>query len=117
MRSNTVRTRLWLGVGVAAVAAVLATGAVGGSGGGAISTMAGTGKPGFSGDGGPASDAQIADPENLWIRGDGSILISVRDNARLRIISPDGIITTFAGRGPTKVHDYFAPISLPPVDP
>jgi len=84
---------------------------------GSIRTLVGSKGPGFSGDGGPASEAQIADPENVWVRRDGSILISARDNARLRIISPDGIISTFAGRGPTKVHDYFAPIRLPPVDP
>jgi sugar lactone lactonase YvrE len=85
--------------------------------GGSIRTLVGSKGPGFSGDGGPASEAQIADPENIWVRSDGSILISARDNARLRIVSPDGIINTFAGRGPTKVHEYFAPISLPPVDP
>lgn len=84
---------------------------------GTIRTLIGSKGPGFSGDGGPASQAQIADPENLWVRSDGSILISVRDNARLRIISPDGIITTLAGKGPTSSHDYYGPISLPPVEP
>jgi DNA-binding beta-propeller fold protein YncE len=84
---------------------------------GTVRTLVGTRGPGFSGDGGPASVAQIADPENILIRRDGSVLISARDNARLRIISPDGIISTFAGRGPTSRHDYYAPISLPPVEP
>jgi sugar lactone lactonase YvrE len=84
---------------------------------GTIRTLVGSKGPGFSGDGGPAAQAQIADPENIWVRKDGSVLISARDNARLRIISPDGIINTFAGRGPTKIHEYFAPISLPAVDP
>lgn len=84
---------------------------------GTIRTLVGSKGPGFSGDGGPASEAQIADPENIWVRKDGSVLISARDNARLRIVSPIGIINTFAGKGPTKVHEYFAPISLPPVEP
>jgi sugar lactone lactonase YvrE len=84
---------------------------------GTIRTLVGSKGPGFSGDGGPASEAQIADPENIWVRKDGFILISARDNARLRIVSPDGIINTFAGRGPTKAHEYFAPITLPPVEP
>lgn len=84
---------------------------------GTIRTLVGSKGPGFSGDGGPASQAQIADPENLWVRQDGAILISVRDNARLRIVSPDGIINTFAGRGPTSSHDYYGPISLPTVEP
>lgn len=84
---------------------------------GTIRSLIGIKGPGFSGDGGPASNAQIADPENLWIRSDGSILISVRDNARLRIISPDGIISTFAGKGPTSLHDYYGPITIPSVEP
>jgi len=83
---------------------------------GTIRSLVGSKGPGFSGDGGPASQAQIADPENIWVRKDGFILISARDNARLRIVSPDGIINTFAGKGPTKVHEYFAPIRLPPVE-
>ena len=84
---------------------------------GTISTLVGSRGPGFSGDGGPAASAQIADPENLCVRKDGSILIAARDNSRLRIISPDGIINTFAGKGPTSKHDYFAPIQLPTVEP
>jgi sugar lactone lactonase YvrE len=84
---------------------------------GKMRTLVGTKGPGFSGDGGPAAQAQIADPENLWVRKDGSVLISARDNARLRIVSPEGIISTFAGKGPTKIHEYFAPITLPPVEP
>ena len=84
---------------------------------GTIRTLVGSKGPGFSGDGGPASQAQIADPENLWVRKDGSILISVRDNARLRIISPDGIINTLAGKGPTSIHDYYGPITIPSVEP
>ena len=84
---------------------------------GTIRTLVGSKGPGFSGDGGPASQAQIADPENLWIRKDGSILISVRDNARLRIITPDGIISTLAGKGPTSIHDYYGPITIPSVEP
>ena len=55
MRTNTVRMRLWLGVGVAAVAAVAATGAFAVTGSDKITTIAGNGKPGFSGDRGPAA--------------------------------------------------------------
>lgn len=84
---------------------------------GTIRSFIGSKGPGYSGDGGPASQAQIADPENLWVRKDGSILISVRDNARLRIVSPEGIITTLAGKGPTSRHDYYGPITIPSVEP
>jgi sugar lactone lactonase YvrE len=83
---------------------------------GTVRTLVGTKGPGFSGDGGPASLAQIADPENIWVRSDGSILITARDNSRVRIVHPDGTINTFAGLGPTSKHDYFAPIRLPPID-
>ena len=84
---------------------------------GTIRSFIGSKGPGYSGDGGPASQAQIADPENLWVRKDGSILISVRDNARLRIVSPEGIISTLAGKGPTSMHDYYGPITIPSVEP
>lgn len=84
---------------------------------GTINTFIGSKGPGYSGDGGPASQAQIADPENLWFRKDGSLLISVRDNARLRIVSPEGIISTLAGKGPTSMHDYYGPITIPSVEP
>ncbi len=84
---------------------------------GIIQTLIGTKGPGYSGDDGPASSAQIADPENLWLRKNGSLLISVRDNSRLRIVSPDGIIKSIAGKGPTSKHIYFAPIRLTAVEP
>ncbi len=84
---------------------------------GTVHTLVGIKGPGFSGDGGPAPKAQIADPENVWIRKDGSILITARDNSRLRVVSRDGMIRTFAGKGPTSKHEYFAPISLPTVEP
>jgi hypothetical protein len=80
---------------------------------GKVRSLIGVKGPGFSGDGGPASAAQIADPENIMVRRNGSVLICARDNSRLRIVTPDGIINTFAGKGPTDRHDYFAPISLP----
>ena len=54
------RMRLWLGVGVVTVAAFAATGAFGVSSSGTITTIAGSGKPGFSGDGGPATRGAAA---------------------------------------------------------
>jgi sugar lactone lactonase YvrE len=83
---------------------------------GNVRSLIGSKGPGFSGDGGPAQQAQIADPENICVRKDGSILITVRDNSRVRLVDPQGTIRTFAGRGPTSKHDYFAPIRLTPID-
>jgi sugar lactone lactonase YvrE len=83
---------------------------------GKIRTLVGRKVPGYSGDGGPASEAQIADPENLWPLKDGSILISARDNARVRVVSPDGIIKTFAGTGPSSHHGIYTPNRTQPLD-
>ena len=99
MRPNTVRKRLWLGVGVAAVAAVAATGASGGSGGGAITTIAGSGVRGFSGDGGPAISARLNYPRGVAVDGKGNVYIADLSNLRIRKVSPSGTITTFAGNG------------------
>lgn len=84
---------------------------------GTVRTLIGKEGPGFSGDGGPASDAQIANPENLWVRKDNALLITARDNSRVRIVYPEGTIGTYAGRGPTSKHHYYAPIRLQPIDP
>lgn len=73
---------------------------------GTVRTLIGRKSPGFSGDGGPAADSQLADPENILVRRDRTILITARDNSLIRMIGPDGIIRTFAGRGPTR---YYAP--------
>ncbi|MGD0589793.1 MAG: RHS repeat-associated core domain-containing protein [Bacteroidota bacterium] len=66
---------------------------------GIITTVAGTGVNGFSGDGGPATQAMMGEPRGLTIAPDGSILFCDIGNARIRRITPDGIIRTFAGNG------------------
>jgi RHS repeat-associated protein len=66
---------------------------------GIITTIAGTGLAGFSGDGGPASQAQLSTPASLSIGPDGSIYFYDADNNRVRRITPDGIIHTVAGTG------------------
>ena len=66
---------------------------------GTITTIAGTGVFGFSGDGGPATAAQIAAPRGIATLPDGSILFPDSGNHRVRMISPAGIITTVAGSG------------------
>jgi trimeric autotransporter adhesin len=66
---------------------------------GIITTIAGTGKPGFSGDGGPAAKAQLNFPTAVGADGEGNIYISDSENHRVRRIDTDGIITTVAGNG------------------
>jgi hypothetical protein len=64
---------------------------------GTITTVAGTGSRGLSGDGGPATAAEIAAPTGVAVTADGSFLIADRGNHRVRRVSPAGIITTVAG--------------------
>lgn len=64
-----------------------------------IDTIAGTGEPGFSGDGGPATDAQLQEPMGIATHPDGRVLFSDAVNNRIRAIDPDGTITTVAGTG------------------
>ena len=99
MRTDTAKRRLWLGVGVAALAAVVATGALGVSGSDKITTIAGTGKPGFSGDGGPATSAKLFVPRAVAVDGKGNAYVVDSLNNRVRRVSPGGTITTFAGTG------------------
>ncbi|ONH57740.1 serine/threonine protein kinase [Frankia sp. CcI49] len=66
---------------------------------GTISTIAGTGVAGYSGDGGPATAAQLKSAEKLAVAPDGSIYVADYENHRIRKIGTDGIITTIAGTG------------------
>ncbi len=64
---------------------------------GIITTIAGTGTAGFSGDGGPATAAMMSDPGELALDNAGNLYVSDRGNYRIRKISSTGIITTIAG--------------------
>ena len=67
---------------------------------GVISTVAGTGEAGYSGDGGPATLAQLREPNDCFLDGRGGLLIAdVQDQRIRRIDLASGIITTFAGNG------------------
>ena len=66
---------------------------------GIITTVAGNGIAGFSGDGGPAISAQFSYPVNVAVDGAGNLFIADRGPGRIRKVSSDGIITTVAGNG------------------
>ena len=68
-------------------------------GSGTISTVAGTGAPGFGGDGGPATAAQVSEPIAVAVDHFGNIFIADNYNARIREITSSGIINTIAGTG------------------
>jgi RHS repeat-associated protein len=74
---------------------------------GVITTVAGSGFSGYSGDGGPATQARLASPGGIDIGTDGSLYIADTSNNRIRRVGPDGIITTVAGGGnpPTGLGD------------
>jgi DNA-binding beta-propeller fold protein YncE len=69
------------------------------AGSGIISTVCGTGEKGFSGDGGPASRAQLNEPYGVVIDRSGRIFFADRLNRRVRVIDTMGIISTLAGDG------------------
>jgi sugar lactone lactonase YvrE len=66
---------------------------------GVISTVAGNGTSGFSGDGGPATAAQLSFPVDVAVDENGNVFIADSSNHRVRLIRPDGIIHTIAGNG------------------
>lgn len=66
---------------------------------GKITNYAGSGKSGFSGDGGPATQAEIKVPAGLTFDKEGNLYIADRENHRVRKVDTRGIITTVAGNG------------------
>lgn len=64
-----------------------------------ITTTVGTGTAGFSGDGGLATSARLNEPRDTAVGPDGSLYIADTYNNRIRKVSPQGVITTFAGNG------------------
>lgn len=66
---------------------------------GIISTIAGNGTGNFSGDGGPATDAEINNPFDVTIDTSGNIYIADHGNNRIRMVNTTGIINTIAGNG------------------
>ena len=64
---------------------------------GIITTVAGTGDYGFGGDGGPAANALLNEPQGLAVDGSGNLYIADSGNERVRRVDPSGTITTIAG--------------------
>ena len=66
---------------------------------GMITTIAGTGTAGYSGDGGAAISAELSYPAGIAVDISGNVYIADQNSNRIRMVSSDGIITTIAGTG------------------
>ena len=84
---------------------------------GIISRVAGNGEPGFSGDGGPAVNAELAAPEGVAVV-EGNLLISDTQNQRIRRVDAEtGIITTVYPDSSSRPPNSSSPSSLFPFQP
>jgi trimeric autotransporter adhesin len=89
---------------------------------GIITTVAGNGTQGFSGDGGPATQAQLSFPGTVAVDAQGNLFIPDELNNRIREVNlSTGIITTFAGTGtagfsgdggPATAAQFHEPVSV-----
>src|SRR5579863_1713448 len=76
---------------------------------GVLTLVAGNGTPGFSGDGAPATSAQLYEPWGIAVDAAGDVFIQDYGNARIRMVR-NGIITTVAGGG------YYTADNIPAVN-
>lgn len=75
---------------------------------GTFSIVAGDGKAGFSGDGGPAVDAKLDNPGGMAFGAGGTLYFADQGNGRVRAVSPQGVIYTVAGDGSRAGNGYVA---------
>jgi sugar lactone lactonase YvrE/mono/diheme cytochrome c family protein len=68
--------------------------------------VAGNRTQGFSGDGGPANQAQCDFPSSMAYDSAGNLYVSDQGNRRIRKVDPNGIISTFAGRGDSRIAGF-----------
>jgi DNA-binding beta-propeller fold protein YncE len=84
---------------------------------GTITTVAGTGEAGFSGDGGPGTRAQLRQPHSIAFDAAGNLLICDIGNHRVRrLVLETGIIDTYAGTGEREPTPDGAPIQGTPLN-
>jgi DNA-binding beta-propeller fold protein YncE len=81
---------------------------------GKISTLVGTGEPGFAGDSGPSAAAQLKQPHSIALdRSDNLFICDIQNNRVRKRDAATGILTTFAGTGETKDTADEAPLITP----
>jgi len=84
---------------------------------GIITTYAGTGVPGYSGDQGPAMSAQLNFPTGIALDAQGNMYVADQGNALVRRIAADGTINTIAGNGNPNFAGDNGPAMSAQVDP
>ncbi|MFN0101094.1 MAG: IPT/TIG domain-containing protein [Bryobacteraceae bacterium] len=84
---------------------------------GIITTIAGTGRAGFSGDGGPSTSAQISTPQGLTLDSSGNLYFADHGNKRVRRIAASGTISTVGGIGTSGFSGDGGPAPLAQMDP
>ncbi len=84
---------------------------------GVISTVAGSGQPGFAGDGGPAIEAELDRPHSIELDASGNLFIADISNHRIRRVDlATGLIETFAGTGAQGPTPDGAPLGGTPLN-
>ena len=83
---------------------------------GIVSTLAGTGEPGFGGDGGPARQAVFQWPQGIAVDSLGQVYVADSRNHRIRKIDSTGTISTIAGTGVPGAGGDGGPADLAEVD-
>ena len=83
-----------------------------------ITTVAGNGTNGYSGDGGPATNAKLSAPSGVAVGADGNLFIADAFNQRIRMVNASGLITTVAGGANPQLggEQPQAVAGLPPTD-
>lgn len=82
---------------------------------GTLTLIAGNSRPGYSGDGGPATQAQLNNPQGLAVDAAGDVFIADTANHRIREVTPDGNIQTFAGTGQPGLYPINGPATQTPL--
>jgi uncharacterized protein (TIGR03437 family) len=83
---------------------------------GIITTVAGNGSAGYSGDGGPAISAELSGPAGMSFDAAGNLYIADRDNNRIRVLLTDGTIWTVAGNGSAACTGDGGPATIAALD-
>ncbi|NEE04373.1 NHL domain-containing protein [Phytoactinopolyspora halotolerans] len=73
---------------------------------GTVQIAAGTGSAGFSGDGGPATEAELDEPTGVDVGADGTLYILDSRRLRIRAVTTDGVITTIGGNETYEASNY-----------